>query len=338
MSKATEISAIDIGNENSAYIEVLVSRSGSDDGFKTLLVMSSFMTPAEAREGTNPNKVRMFTKEQLCKPECEQKWDKVKIICSQPFNRNVQFGLSFIILHSPGDAVKVNTPSLDKFQLKPSGSDYFVGSLFDKMKQGNKTSLSAAVAIRESANSPSSSLSRPKFKPQIETNNTNNINDDDFVNKARNRNAVFYDKSDEEPNEKIDKIIERKLQEHNEKKDKKEKDNKTPIKKQIQEDKEKKVKKENDTKAAVFKKQTPETSSSHNKRKKNQDESPRSKKTKLSQPAKVFVRKPFSKLLEGVMLVISGIQNPSRKDLRDMALKMGAKYKPDWDNSCTHLM
>lgn len=51
------------------------------------------------------------------------------------------------------------------------------------------------------------------------------------------------------------------------------------------------------------------------------------------------VTKPFNKLLEGVTLVISGIKNPDRTELRTKALQMGAKYKPDWDdNSCTHLM
>ncbi|XP_053658071.1 DNA repair protein XRCC1 [Anopheles marshallii] len=48
--------------------------------------------------------------------------------------------------------------------------------------------------------------------------------------------------------------------------------------------------------------------------------------------------KPFGKLLENVVLVISGIQNPDRANIRSQALAMGAKYKPDWDSSCTHLI
>lgn len=63
------------------------------------------------------------------------------------------------------------------------------------------------------------------------------------------------------------------------------------------------------------------------------------KKAKVSAPiAKEVVYKPFGKLLEGVVLVISGIQNPDRAHIRDKALRLGAKYKPDWDNTCTHLM
>lgn len=48
--------------------------------------------------------------------------------------------------------------------------------------------------------------------------------------------------------------------------------------------------------------------------------------------------KPFSQLLKGVTIVISGYQNPLRSDLRSKACSMGARYKMDWDASCTHLM
>ena len=49
--------------------------------------------------------------------------------------------------------------------------------------------------------------------------------------------------------------------------------------------------------------------------------------------------KPFEKLLDDVVFVISGFQNPLRGNIRNMALKMGARYSPDWkDDECTHLV
>lgn len=48
--------------------------------------------------------------------------------------------------------------------------------------------------------------------------------------------------------------------------------------------------------------------------------------------------KPFNKLMEGVEIVISGYVNPGRANIREKALQMGAKYKPDWFSSSTHLM
>lgn len=62
LEKASVISGIDIGNEHSAYVEVLVARSdgSKDSDFKVLLVMSSFMTPLESRQSSNVNKVIVF--------------------------------------------------------------------------------------------------------------------------------------------------------------------------------------------------------------------------------------------------------------------------------------
>ena len=47
---------------------------------------------------------------------------------------------------------------------------------------------------------------------------------------------------------------------------------------------------------------------------------------------------PFSELLDSVVFVLSGYQNPKRSQLRDKMAAMGANYKVDWDKTCTHLM
>lgn len=110
--------------------------------------MSSFMTPVESRQSTNKNQVRMFTSDQLAAPERNEKWDRVKIVCTQPFNRHVQYGLSFITLHSAEEKTSdvqktVESPltTVGKFAIRPpSPSGSLVGSSFAKWKeeQGNK--------------------------------------------------------------------------------------------------------------------------------------------------------------------------------------------------------
>lgn len=50
------------------------------------------------------------------------------------------------------------------------------------------------------------------------------------------------------------------------------------------------------------------------------------------------VTKPFSELLRGVVFAMSGYENPYRSNLRSKAMEMGAMYKNNWDQSCTHLM
>ncbi|THG21345.1 hypothetical protein TEA_016556 [Camellia sinensis var. sinensis] len=46
----------------------------------------------------------------------------------------------------------------------------------------------------------------------------------------------------------------------------------------------------------------------------------------------------FSKLMEGVVFVLSGFVNPERSVLRSQALEMGAEYQPDWNSNCTLLI
>lgn len=46
----------------------------------------------------------------------------------------------------------------------------------------------------------------------------------------------------------------------------------------------------------------------------------------------------LGKILQGVVVVLSGFQNPFRSELRDKALELGAKYRPDWTADSTHLM
>ncbi|XP_021829109.1 DNA-repair protein XRCC1 isoform X1 [Prunus avium] len=46
----------------------------------------------------------------------------------------------------------------------------------------------------------------------------------------------------------------------------------------------------------------------------------------------------FSKLMEGVVFVLSGFVNPARSILRSQALEMGAEYQPDWNSDCTLLV
>lgn len=62
------------------------------------------MTPSEGKNGITPNRVRCFSKEALVAETVAEKWDLVKVICTQPYSNYVQYGISFIKLHSAADA------------------------------------------------------------------------------------------------------------------------------------------------------------------------------------------------------------------------------------------
>lgn len=172
----------------------------------------------------------------------------------------------------------------------------------------------AAAAIRDAT------TSSPSFKPKLFNSNKNQHTPENVIKKARNRDDLLYSTDEEKPNEKIDKIMEEKKKESEEKREKEE---------QMKQKKEKEKKKEKDEEASRKKQKKQETVK---RRSENENNTPRKK-------AKQKVTKPFNELLNGVTIVISGIQNPDRAELRTKALEMGAKYKPDWDdNTCTHLM
>ena len=54
---------------------------------QVLLVSSSFMSPADSRNNSNRNSVRIFGADKLSKTTASEKWDRVKIVCTQPFNK-----------------------------------------------------------------------------------------------------------------------------------------------------------------------------------------------------------------------------------------------------------
>ena len=57
---------------------------------------SSFMSPLESKSGTNLHRVRMFGLDKLSNAAVDHKWDRVKIVCTQPFNKVGDFLVCFV--------------------------------------------------------------------------------------------------------------------------------------------------------------------------------------------------------------------------------------------------
>lgn len=64
------------------------------------------MTPADARSNINLQKVRLFNSDALSKSCLEDSWDRVKVVCTQPFNKSQPYGLSFISFLTDDDSSK----------------------------------------------------------------------------------------------------------------------------------------------------------------------------------------------------------------------------------------
>lgn len=49
-------------------------------------------------------------------------------------------------------------------------------------------------------------------------------------------------------------------------------------------------------------------------------------------------RRDEGAVLRGVVFALSGYANPRRAAVRDLGLRLGARYRPDWGPDCTHLV
>jgi len=307
LSKSSKINSIDIGNEGSAFVEILVGKAtaAADQDFEVLLVASSFMTPLESRNGTNRNGVRMFGPEKLNKTVASENWDRVKIVCTQPFSKTSQYGLSFVKFHSPPSSSSDNSESKVKkfgaFSLKDDDDDdnIHVGSLFASR---SKPVTTGAAAIREATrladeqvkkSSPPHKISSPfvenssKVKPPLKP-------PPERKEEQRKRPAEYSPP-------------------HH---------SKAKMAKSSHDDSD-----TDESQRSKVKKQSTES----------RDEKQAAKKVH-TESVKARPSVVFSKIMSKVTFVMSGFQNPTRGQLRDQAMEMGAKYRSDWGPGCTHLV
>lgn len=323
LEKEEQIHSIDIGNEGSSFIEVLVASSSAarDQDYEVILVMSSFMSPTESRNGTNMSRVRFFGPNQLQKSTAQRKWDRVKIVCSQPFSKNIAYGLAFVKFHSPPDkndpAPPTTSPKVTKlgqFRLKDespsSGSSLQPGSLFFNRDNATKSSPSlkvspqsqkltyAAATLQTGGSSTSTEQAAP----------SNSASQQPPAKRKFEFSKERQSATGPPPSKKMSKA-------------------ESPEAKAA-------TPKHKPSPASTPSPSTPKASPAQRSAEKKPDPKPKQQKAKSENVPQV----PFKRIMEGVVFVLSGFQNPFRGELREKALDMGAKYRPDWTPDSTHLI
>ncbi|EDW26719.1 GL14681 [Drosophila persimilis] len=404
-----QVTGIDLGNEHAAFIEVLVSRTGCKaDDFKELLLSSSFMTPIESKNSSNQNRVRCFGSSALDSTALPEKWKLLKIVCTQPFNKHVQYGLSFVKVHVTAQAAATSTTAaaykaksllperimqFGAFKMREESPDSDTDTPLMRFKrwkesQGSAAPASTAAAIRDApavmrrlSNTKPSSLSvspAPSPAPALVSASASRSASPTGDGKTdakpldRNRASLLFGDDDDDDNaddrnprkqrwskhleaDKDRRRVEQEKQENERKKDKSKRHSIDKAPPKVDSPKPKDIPKER-SRESHKPRESENPRESHKSRDRDSDrskESPRPSAHKrhssptrgAATPAKKLKIKestiqyrPFNQLLRGVVLVISGIQNPDRADLRSKATAMGARYKADWESGCTHLI
>ncbi|NXN76326.1 TRPC2 protein, partial [Himantopus himantopus] len=105
LERASPIGYVDVGNCGCAFLQIEVGRSSwpLDRPYLTLVPSVALMTPADSKLDQNRCGVRMFKEADFLAPALGQKWDRLRLTCSQPFSKHGQFGLSFVRVRTPLD-------------------------------------------------------------------------------------------------------------------------------------------------------------------------------------------------------------------------------------------
>lgn len=311
LEELSTITNIDIGNNGAAFVEVQVGRHGCDvDQMKVLLVASSFMSVNEARVGDNASRVRMFTLDKLAAEAAREKWDLVKIIATQPFNKHSKYGVSFISLTGP-PKTQPTTPvsKLGAFKLMDDNVDSIaVGSYFARKKEN-----------KENDSDDKTKTPRPSVAATMRQSDTSLA---EVTLKAAK-------KEDKKRKLEITPAAKEEIKKRRVERD-------FPSRLSLPGESEE-VRSESPKPKKFNKPSTSKENSSVKKEiisKSNERASKDQGKTSLK--TKKFLK--FNEFLKGVNFAISGFQNPSRGEIRQKALDMGARYHGDWSSTCTHLV
>ncbi|XP_064613339.1 LOW QUALITY PROTEIN: uncharacterized protein LOC135477115 [Liolophura sinensis] len=134
------ITHIDIGSVWCANIEVQVGWSSWAQGipYKTMVATANLMSPVDCRNSNAFIKTRMFNASDFMEDVRTQEWDRIRIICRQPFRKDVQFGLSFIRItgnFSDNNNTHVQSPNRNTNRDgNPTQSSPFTGAKTPRME------------------------------------------------------------------------------------------------------------------------------------------------------------------------------------------------------------
>ncbi|XP_013083183.2 uncharacterized protein LOC106068386 [Biomphalaria glabrata] len=102
LDRASQLAYVDIGTQWCASLEIRVGCSDWPQSmeYKPLVPSINLMSPMDCLLNRATSCTKMFTKADFSKEIICQKWDRLQLICRQPFRKDMQFGVSFVRIKS----------------------------------------------------------------------------------------------------------------------------------------------------------------------------------------------------------------------------------------------
>ncbi|CAD0197544.1 unnamed protein product [Chrysodeixis includens] len=375
LAKAVKISGVHIGAYHAAMVEVLVGRSEmSNDQYEVLVSRSVLLSRAECRRGAGVERVRSFPAAELCAPAAAQRWDRLRLVCHQPYDTSAKYGLSFVHIDEaessagPAPCPAPAPPPLQFTFDAPSDEEEFKpGELFAKHVQKTSTetttnsTLNTSAQIRQATSQALKNISESSIKltkaglskPSIKRDTTTAATRpaDSEHTPATRRNHTPAPSRDHTPGERRDHTPgDRQDHTSGDRRD----HTPAPSRDHAAKRREDKRASSHDhtpssstrdretNKASSRTDKLQRTPNTHQKTQPSDshstDNQGKKRRRSSSQDNSGEVSAEPHRLLSDVVLVLSGYENPRRARLRNLALAMGARVLRDWGPTCTHLI
>jgi len=148
--KGTMLTNLEIGNAGSAFVEVLAGMEKQEpEDYSCIVPITTFMTPDESSKGIQKNRTKIFDSKLVQFKNV--KFEKVRIVCTQPFSHQ-PFGLSFVNINkSIGSSneqgeekneVKIEKQGIEKFLKREGSFTKKSGYLFFEKDKQEKSQVS----------------------------------------------------------------------------------------------------------------------------------------------------------------------------------------------------
>ncbi|XP_075675902.1 DNA repair protein XRCC1 [Dermatophagoides pteronyssinus] len=301
LSESAKIDIIEITNDCSAFIEIFSSAIDDWKNFKVLLPVFSILSPQNSRELKCPNERYKFTTEKFMPTTRSLPCKFIKCVCSQPYNKNIRYGIENIKIY--GQKFQENKNDLDGEKRTPLWMKKYQ-FLDNKSFMVNDKYFQMNFDLSKSTSNQhqqSNVVNEKKIDHQMSSSSSSTK-----FETNRNRLPLNDDDSNNKNVNTIEQLSKPSTSSLKLGKKRRNHDSDSLISNVDNDD--------NDDDVDVV----------HQQR----------KQTVMSKK----IRKPFEKLFDNVVFVISGYQNPIRAELKRKAIEMGAHYEPEWNSNCTHLI